>query len=97
MKDILTGYAKDPAVVGFKSVVCYRTGLDVSTYSSQAGLKFSLLDVFKMLQTKDKIRLAQKDLNDLVVRITVGVAGTHQIPGGSLICLSEGQIDFKLS
>lgn len=96
MGDTLTRYAQDPAVVGFKSIVCYRTGLDVSTYGSQAGLKFSLLDVFKMLQTKDKIRLAQKDLNDLVVRITVEVAGKHQMPGGPLIYLPDSQSNLRL-
>jgi hypothetical protein len=77
----LTAHAQDPAVAGFKSIVCYRTGLDVSMYSSQAGLKFSLLDVFKMLQAEGKVRLAHKDLNDLVVRTTLEVAGEYQKPG----------------
>lgn len=77
----LVAHAQDPHVAGFKSIVCYRTGLDVSMYSSQAGLKFSLLDVFKMLQAGNKIRLAHKDLNDLVVRTTLEVAGEYQKPG----------------
>jgi len=74
-------HAQNPDVACFKSIVCYRTGLDVSMYSSQAGLKFSLLDVFKMLQAGNKVRLAHKDLNDLVVRITLEVAGEYQKPG----------------
>lgn len=84
----LVAHAQDPAVAGFKSIVCYRTGLDVSMYSSQAGLKFSLLDVFKMLQAEGKIRLAHKDLNDLVVRITLEVAGEYQKPGALHCSLS---------
>jgi hypothetical protein len=81
IRDALTAHAQDPLVAGFKSIVCYRTGLDVSMYSSQAGLKFSLLDVFKMLQAENKVRLAHKDLNDLVVRTTLEVAGKYQKPG----------------
>jgi hypothetical protein len=81
LRAALITHAKNPNVAGFKSIVCYRTGLDVSMYSSQAGLKFSLLDVFKMLQAENKIRLSHKDLNDLVVRTTLDVAGDFQKPG----------------
>ncbi len=95
LRESLARYARDPAVVGFKSIVCYRTGLDVSTYCSQAGLKFSLLDVFKMLQTKAKIRLAHKDLNDLVVKVAVEVAGEYQRPSESLVYHLTGRVDFK--
>lgn len=81
IRKTLAEHAQSPDVACFKSIVCYRTGLDVSMYSSQAGLKFSLLDVFKMLQAENKVRLAHKDLNDLVVRITLEVAGEYQKPG----------------
>lgn len=81
LRKTMAEHAQNPDVACFKSIVCYRTGLDVSMYSSQAGLKFSLLDVFKMLQAGNKVRLAHKDLNDLVVRITLEVAGEYQKPG----------------
>ncbi|KAF8990262.1 amidohydrolase-domain-containing protein [Cyathus striatus] len=76
----LTDSALDKEVAGFKSIVCYRTGLDIATYSPQASYKFSLLDVFKMYKEMGKIRLAHKSLNDHVVRIALQVAGNHGKP-----------------
>ncbi|KAJ8495480.1 hypothetical protein ONZ45_g1240 [Pleurotus djamor] len=76
----LTAYASDPNVVGFKSVVCYRTGLDVSTFSPVASMKFSLLDIFKMYKDEGRIRLAHKALNDFVVRTALEVSTMHRKP-----------------
>ncbi|KAF8961620.1 amidohydrolase-domain-containing protein [Flammula alnicola] len=63
----LTKSAEHPDVVGFKSIVCYRTGMNVK--------EEALLDVYYMLKEKGSIRLAHKALNDEVVRIALGVAG----------------------
>ncbi|TFK37638.1 amidohydrolase-domain-containing protein [Crucibulum laeve] len=89
--------AVDPEVVGFKSIVCYRTGLDVSTISSPASLKFSLLDMFKMYQDKGSIRLARKALNDQVVRITLEIAGKHDKPVQFHTGLGDNDITLVLS
>ncbi|XP_006455844.1 hypothetical protein AGABI2DRAFT_195174 [Agaricus bisporus var. bisporus H97] len=97
LRAALIRHAKDPNVAGFKSIVCYRTGLDVSMYSSQAGLKFSLLDVFKMLQMENKIRLAHKDLNDLVVRTTLDIAGEFQKPVQFHTGLGDSDINLIFS
>ncbi|KAL0951556.1 hypothetical protein HGRIS_008238 [Hohenbuehelia grisea] len=78
--DVLSSFAQDPAVVGFKSIACYRTGLNIMTYIPLASMKFSLLDVFKMLKDEGKIRLAHKALNDHVVRLALEVAGKYQKP-----------------
>lgn len=77
----LQAHACEKDVVAFKSIVCYRTGLDIATWSSSAGIKFALLDIFKMLKDKGTIRLEQKPLNDLVVRIALDVAGEYDRPG----------------
>lgn len=97
IRKTLAEHAQSPDVACFKSIVCYRTGLDVSMYSSQAGLKFSLLDVFKMLQAENKVRLAHKDLNDLVVRITLEVAGEYQKPVQFHSGLGDNDINLLFS
>ncbi|KXN86685.1 Protein fluG [Leucoagaricus sp. SymC.cos] len=97
IREALTVHAQNPDVAGFKSIVCYRTGLDVSMYSSQAGLKFSLLDVFKMLQAENKVRLAHKDLNDLVVRTTLEIAGEYQKPVQFHTGLGDSDINLNYS
>lgn len=80
LSETLTACAHDPNVVGFKSIVCYRTGLDVSTFSPPASLKFSLLDIFKVYKDEGKIRLAHKALNDHVVRTALEVSTMHRKP-----------------
>ncbi|KAJ6518718.1 amidohydrolase-domain-containing protein [Mycena sanguinolenta] len=68
--------AKDKNVVGFKSIACYRTGLDVAPEAdSEDCILVSLTDVLKMYQTTGTIRLAHKPLNDHILRMTFGVAG----------------------
>ena len=75
--------AKDPSVAGFKSVVCYRTGLDVSAVPDPAAEAAALLRVgiYKQLQSNVPLRLADKPLNDLVVRTTLEVAAEYNKPG----------------
>lgn len=75
--------AGDSNVVGFKSIVCYRTGLNVAIVSCTASLESSLVDLFKTYKEEGRLRLAHKALNDLVVRIAVEMASEHDIPGKS--------------
>ena len=75
--------AGDSNVVGFKSIVCYRTGLNVAIVSCTASLESSLVDLFKTYKEGGRLRLAHKALNDLVVQIAVEVASEHDIPGKS--------------
>ncbi|AEO57009.1 glutamine synthetase-like protein [Thermothelomyces thermophilus ATCC 42464] len=64
----------DPEVVGFKSVVCYRTGLDVATepislLESRAAGDFKSL-VADVHARQSFVKLRTKSLNDLVVHRT---------------------------
>jgi hypothetical protein len=77
----LTFCAIDPQVAAFKSIVCYRTGLNISIWGSPASMKFSLLDVFKTYRDKGNIRLSHKALNDHVVCVALEVAGKYDKPG----------------
>jgi hypothetical protein len=73
--------AKDPDVAGFKSVVCYRTGLDVSIVSESAAEIEALRSVSGRFSLDVPLRLEDKPLNDLVVRTVVEVAAEHNKPG----------------
>jgi hypothetical protein len=77
----LTASASDARVAGFKSIVCYRTGLDVAPTESQEGLLDAFMDLDKQYKTTKRIRLANKYFNDHAVRITLAVAGYYNKPG----------------
>jgi len=80
----LEGYAKDPNVAGFKSVVCYRTGLDVSIVPNRPAAVTAMDGVYQRFRSKGKnepLRLADKPLNDLVVRKTIKIAAQYSKPG----------------
>jgi hypothetical protein len=79
----LEATAKDPDVAGFKSVVCYRTGLDVSIVPNSTA-EVEALHITSLrfgVGTNTPLRLENKALNDLVVRTTIEVAGEHGKPG----------------
>lgn len=69
--------ANDPDVRGFKSVICYRTGLDVSTdsrknFRPQQSLTESVLlqsfhDFLQKAVRDHKYRIQQKEVNDYLV------------------------------
>ena len=71
--------AKDPEVVGFKSIACYRTGLDVSvrleeTFEFSSQVLQCVTMAWLKYQVTHEIRLEYKDLNDCVVNATLHVA-----------------------
>lgn len=74
--------AKDPDVVGFKSVICYRTGLDVDITMRQT--LDSKLEIFLQWYTNYKItgspRLQMKPLNDMIANLAVQIAGEYGKP-----------------
>lgn len=85
--------AIDPEVVAFKSIACYRTGLDISTFdrntTQEVEKAFNLVMQDYQKTGNGKIRLAHKAFNDHFVRITMTIAGKHDKPGGLLLLSSE--------
>jgi len=73
--------AVDPDVVGFKSIVCYRTGLDVQVRQSFGGCIKSFVELLVAYQQTGTIRLANKPLNDYVVTVALEVAAEYKKPG----------------
>ncbi|KAL5361295.1 hypothetical protein BJX96DRAFT_151688 [Aspergillus floccosus] len=70
--DRLTQAIHDPAVVGFKSVICYRTGLDVQPIDDDDETR--LIDALVQCYAQgaqNGYRVEHKPLNDWVVRTTL--------------------------
>jgi hypothetical protein len=81
----LRDLARDPVVVGFKSVVCYRTGLNVGVNPDDlSGVKRSIVATvssWKNAGGSGVLRLADKALNDFVVRTALSIATEFDKPG----------------
>ena len=78
--------ARDPVVVGFKSVVAYRTGLNVAATSKDpASVERGIITTVSSWKEKaggsDVLRLADKALNDFVVRTALSIATEFNKPG----------------
>ncbi|KAI0258154.1 amidohydrolase 2 [Gloeopeniophorella convolvens] len=74
--------AEDPVVVGFKSIVCYRTGLNVDTASDTTAEVEALGAIYDRFRigTTTPLRLADKPINDLVVRTALEIASEYNKP-----------------
>ncbi|KAJ5780430.1 hypothetical protein N7457_005590 [Penicillium paradoxum] len=71
-QDAISEALDDPNVVAFKSVVCYRTGLDVDPYSSDdLTLGGSLLRTLDSGTTRSGFRVEDKPLCDWLVQQTL--------------------------
>ncbi|KAK4150969.1 hypothetical protein C8A00DRAFT_17569 [Chaetomidium leptoderma] len=63
----------DPDVVGFKSVICYRTGLDIANEPCEAAemrVRLEFMEIIAHYARIDCKKLQTKSLNDLVVHRT---------------------------
>ncbi|GBE78754.1 hypothetical protein SCP_0116460 [Sparassis crispa] len=76
----ITAAAQDPEVAGFKSIACYRTGLDITLTQTTPELEQSITGIALQYSTSKKLRLAHKALNDFVVNTTLRVAGQYGKP-----------------
>ncbi|KAL4072268.1 amidohydrolase 2 [Scleroderma citrinum] len=76
----ITASADDPEVVGFKSVACYRTGLDISTSGTTEEIERCVLEAWKQYEEKGILRFEHKALNDHLVRTVLEVAGRSRKP-----------------
>jgi len=72
--------AKDPEVAGFKSVACYRTGLDISITCTSEEIQNAFAEATDGVRPGDKIRLSTKVLNDYLVRMVLEIAGQYKKP-----------------
>lgn len=59
---------RHPMVAGFKSIICYRTGLDVQVQEDDDTLEICQDSLTYILEHEPSFRIAQKPLNDLILR-----------------------------
>lgn len=93
----LSANGADPEVAGFKSIVCYRTGMDVSVTGGDESKLRALREIWATYKTTGKVRLAHKALNDEVVRVALRVAGEWGKPGIETYCLVYSGIQQSYS
>ncbi|KAI0085530.1 amidohydrolase-domain-containing protein [Irpex rosettiformis] len=89
--------AEDVEVVGFKSIACYRTGLNITVFPSVAEIMEGLKIVHSQLKATRKLRLETKAVNDFVVNATLDIAGQYGKPVQFHTGLGDNDITLSLS
>jgi len=79
---LLVDSAKDPEVVGFKSVICYRSGLDIedTRKHKMEDIQESLVEFLRTGNKTGSWRLNIKPLNDLVANLALQISGDYGKP-----------------
>ncbi|PFH49306.1 hypothetical protein AMATHDRAFT_41638 [Amanita thiersii Skay4041] len=95
LKELATSL--EERVAGFKSVVCYRTGLNVSPHHDIREIQYALVKAGVMYKQTGKLRLQYKALNDYVVRACLAVAQTTDKPVQFHTGLGDNDITLTLS
>lgn len=80
----------DPEVVGFKSIACYRTGLNIAVMQDGPGNNVEQCVTMIMLryEATRTLRLADKYLNDYIVNMTLRISSECGKPGKLLTACS---------
>ncbi|KAI0668915.1 amidohydrolase-domain-containing protein [Trametes maxima] len=92
--------AADSEVVGFKSIACYRTGLDVAVMSSldsDVPLEQLLTRLSLIYMSSGTLRLQDKKFNDYVVNLAMRIAGEAGKPVQFHTGLGDNDITLTLS
>lgn len=80
---ILTARARDPNVVAFKSIICYRTGLNLEMNLERCadGVASYIVSLRKKFDETGTVRIAHAGLNSLIVHTALLIAGRFNKPG----------------
>ena len=74
-------YASDPEVAGFKSIVCYRTGLNIGMMSEGQAVEQCITMIMLRYEATRKLRLEDKVLNDYIVNVALRISSECGKPG----------------
>lgn len=82
----ITELANDPQVYGFKSVICYRTGLDIEPTAEPLLLEDAWHRFLRTVLKRPVTRIQFKEINDELVRIVCEIltARTEENPDDKL-------------
>ncbi|BAY11241.1 amidohydrolase family protein [Calothrix sp. NIES-2098] len=84
-----------PGVVGFKSIVCYRTGLDVQPVTFEVAA--SRFYEIKQQLTNQPLRLVDKSLIDFLLQQALLIAAKHQLPLQLHTGFGDPDLDLRLA
>jgi hypothetical protein len=98
----LREFARGLDVVGFKSIVAYRTGLDVNLNpNDSSGIERGIDDTISSWKDKGRKseapRLVNKALNDFVVCTALSIATEFNKPGEYSLTFSPGPVTTYLN
>lgn len=75
---VMRAALKDPNVAGFKSIVCYRTGLDIALEEPLGGpFMEAFIAILRRIRKNPKYRIKEKIFNDFLVREISRFIGEH--------------------
>jgi hypothetical protein len=79
---LLVQSAKDPNVVGFKTVICYRTGLDIDITIKERldSRSEAFLEYIQNGNRTGSFRLNSKPLNDMITNLALQISGEYGKP-----------------
>ncbi|PBK92706.1 amidohydrolase 2 [Armillaria gallica] len=97
LQNSLSVSAVSEDVVAFKSIACYRTGLNIDTCNSEDEIHDCFVMANNQYLAEGKIRLAYKALNDHIVRVALEIAGEHNIPVQFHTGLGDNDITLAFS
>jgi uncharacterized protein len=88
--------ATSSGYVAFKSIIAYRTGLDIHEWS-HADVEAAFLLVKEQARGAGKIRLAFQPLNDLLVLRALEIANRHEMPFQFHTGFGDADVDLRLA
>ncbi|KAH8101284.1 amidohydrolase-domain-containing protein [Cristinia sonorae] len=97
VEDAIQAAAADPEVVAFKSIACYRTGLDIAITTYTEEIERALMVIVLRYEMTRKLRLADKAVNDMIVLTTLRIAGRCGKPVQFHTGLGDNDITLKLA
>jgi predicted TIM-barrel fold metal-dependent hydrolase len=84
-------------VVGFKSIVAYRTGLDVAFTPDEDAASSAFVPLRRQVERGEPMRLAAKPLNDWIVRETLDQAACSGRPVQFHTGFGDPDLDLRLA
>ncbi|WP_243713840.1 amidohydrolase family protein [Nostoc sp. 106C] len=84
-----------PGVIGFKSIVCYRTGLDVQPVTVEVAA--SRFYAIKQQLTNQPLRLVDKPLIDFLLQQALLIAAKYRLPVQLHTGFGDPDLDLRLA
>jgi predicted TIM-barrel fold metal-dependent hydrolase len=88
--------ARQNGYVALKSIIAYRTGLDIREWPISEVMS-AFLQVKEQAKRLGKIRLASQPLNDYLVHLALEIANSHEMPFQFHTGLGDADVDLRLA